>query len=260
MLVMILLFVCACGRRFQVFIHNNFSIIMLPCFRPPDQASKSSKIYDITICFSEYDEQWFNEEFMSKFSEYDPGFKTHSLILYQRLNYHLSETSKRVLNSSKRIVLIFSEKFLNNEWNNKTFRDYIKNIAFADKSCIIVPINQDGLSEYRMNLILDELNAKINDTHKRLLPIHYKKEPPTSKLVAHMKHTFGLDHVEYLNWKENDFWKNFNYVMPCFKQNQITNINKSTKHLMPKYYNQELKSNSSSSNSSSAGKVRFSLF
>lgn len=263
LLMMIVLLACAYGRRFQVFVHNTCSVIVCPCFRPPDAFGKSSKIYDVTICFSEYDEQWLNEEFMTQFSVYDPGYKIHKLNLYQRLNFHLSETSKRVLNSSKRIVLIFSEKFLNNEWNNKTFHDYIKQIASTDKACIIVPINLGELSEPRMNSILNEFNARKIDTHKKLLTnnnsnsYNLKKEATSqSRLVAHMKHTFGLAHVEYLNWKDENFWKLFSYVMPYLpNENQITNLSKSSKHLMPKYYNQELKSNSSSSTSSFSGKV-----
>lgn len=240
LLIIIISCTCLCGRRLQIFIHDSYSLLLCTCFRPKDNSFENTKVYDLTVCFSEYDDLWVNEQFLPQLSQYDRGYKIHKLSLYHRLNFHLSETTKRVLNSSKRIVLIFSEKFFNHEWNNRIFHEYIRKIHENDSLCIVVIINLGSISEEKMNSVLNEFKLFKQD------------EPLRFKLKTSLQHTLGLTKAEYLNWTDKIFWKRFNYIMPYQKSShQITKISHSSKEkrIMPKYLNQSFEISSKNGSS-----------
>jgi len=163
---------------------------------------------------------------MPQLTEFDRGYKIHKLMLYQRLNFHLSETCKRVLSSSKRILLVFSEKFLNEEWNNKIFHDFIKHIYQTDLTCILIIVNLSNINEYKSKIALNEIKSKNVNNIKKQQQVKQNHETCISRLRSHIKHSVGLNNLEYLNWTDYNFWKQLNYILPFRNINQITKISK----------------------------------
>jgi len=263
-LLLILILICSFGRTFQVYLYNTYSIILLPCFRPDtdncnnnlieqtNETNNNNKLYDLTICYNEYDELWLNEQFMPQLTEFDRGYKIHKLMLYQRLNFHLSETCKRVLTSSKRVLLVFSEKFLNEEWNNKIFHEFIKhNLYETDLNCIIIIVNLSNINEYKSKLALNELKLKSTSRrNKKLIQNNNNNNNNNtfiiSRLRTYIKYSVGLNNIEYLNWTDYHFWKHLNYILPFKSLNQITKISK---------YSYDITNSCSGSSSSSSCEI-----
>lgn len=64
---------------------------------------------------------------------------------------------------------MFSDKFLKNEWSNKSFRDYIKRVYITDDDCVIVAVNLGSMTNEKMKLVVQELsnrNIKTNDNNQ----------------------------------------------------------------------------------------------
>jgi len=138
----------------------------------------------MTICYSEYEEQWLNEEFMTQLSQYDRGFKIHKLKLgtssraHQSLiTYSLGEEQKRILTKSKRIILMLSEKFLKNEWSNRNFREFIKRVYLTEKETILVFINLGSMSNEKTEVLIKEIknrNVKTSDNTPVYIHEHHE--------------------------------------------------------------------------------------
>ena len=119
MIFVLLVFCCCCGRCCQVFTHNKCNLLLCPCSRPKDSYADNGKSYDATICYSEYDENWIDEQFLPCMSQFENNYRIHKLSLYNRSSDKISRENEKVLRSSKRIILIFSRKFLKEEWSNR---------------------------------------------------------------------------------------------------------------------------------------------
>ena len=170
-IIAVTIFVCGIGRSCQVFFYKTCQCILCPCFRQDDSSALNGKVFDMTICYSDNDEHWLNEQFMTQLSEFDRGYKIHKLNLNNQSNIgkSLSEEQKRILCKSKRIVLMFSEKFTKDEWSDKQFRDFIKKIYLTDRSCILVPVNLGSMTSERIKVMFTELtsrNIKTNDINQ----------------------------------------------------------------------------------------------
>ena len=128
--------------------------------------------FNLNIFYSENDDIWLNEQFMTQLSQFDRGYKIHKLGMLshrQSNHYVISEDQKRIIARSKRIVLMFSEKFLKYEWTNKTFGEYVKRIYVTDENCVIVAVNLGSMTNEKMKLIVQELsnrNIKTNDINQ----------------------------------------------------------------------------------------------
>jgi hypothetical protein len=217
-------------------INNVFNVFLCACLRP-DKRGNDTKQYDATICFSDHNESWLDEEFIPQLSQFENNYKIHKLSLYNKSNDKLSRESERILRSSKRIVLIFSRKFYEHEWKNKSFRSLLREICRTDSCCVIVALNVGELSQKRIDLLLSEIEAskqepkEVHAKHDREMHAsdEYKREFDTKmsheKQQVHKKSFFrrikdqfkrhcSLNDIEKLNYYEKNFWKNFNYIMP----------------------------------------------
>lgn len=106
--LILLAFCCCCGRCCQVFTHSSCNLLLCPCSRPKDSVNlDNEKVYDATICYSEYDETWLDEQFLPCLSQFENNYNIHKLSLYNRSSDKISRENERVLRSSKRIILIF---------------------------------------------------------------------------------------------------------------------------------------------------------
>ena len=169
-IILVLIFVCGIGRSCQVFFYKTCECILCPCFRPSENPALSRKLFDMTICYSDNDEHWLNEQFMTQLSEFDRGYKIHKLSLHGHscMGPTLSDEQKQILCKSKRIVMMFSEKFTKNEWSDKQFREFMKKIYSMD-NCVLVAINLGSMTDDKIKTMFKELttrNIKTNDINQ----------------------------------------------------------------------------------------------
>ena len=227
LIISIFVFICCIGRCCQVFIYKTCSCILCHCFRPNDHSMSNGKIYDMTICYSEYDEQWLNDQFMPSLSSYDRGYKIHKLSLYHRSQSPLSEENQGILLLSKRIILMFSEKFIREEWNNKNFRELSGNIYRCDKFCLILAICLGEISNEKITKVIKELSLTRKSISE---PLSFKNSSRyCNGLISRVHYTCGLQKLEILSWSDSRFWQKFNYVMPVHTYDEITRISGSSK-------------------------------
>jgi hypothetical protein len=231
LIALALLFVCCIGRSCQLFLYKTFNCVPCKCLRPDDKLAYD-KQYDATICYSEHDERWLDEEFMPQFAHFDRGYRLHKMGLYSRFDAGLSKEREHILRSSKRVLLIFSSKFLKEEWRNKYLRYLLNEICLGDPNCIIICINSGELNENRLKKVTSQLQASISkniisdskeNSIRRLdydddVDITVDNNISTLKrLKATLKHALGLNNVENLNWCDKKFWYKLNYMMPFEK-------------------------------------------
>ena len=221
---------CCCGRCCQSWTYNNCGCTLCYCLRPDfgDDAEASGKAYDATICYSEFDETWLDEEFMPQISRFSRGFKLHKLSLYHRSFKPLSKEKENILRSSKRIILMFTRRFIDEEWNNKYFRDLLRKICTRDPFCVLVAINVN-VPDYRIRRLLNDL--QIAESYMRAsvgqrkppFTIQEYDEAPTvaapkmnccQRLVSHIKYSLYLREIEVLKYIDRDFWRKLLYIMP----------------------------------------------
>jgi hypothetical protein len=177
--------------------------------RPDDEKSAKAKIFDATICYSEYDEGWLDEQFLPQLSQFENNFKIHKLSLYHRSNDKISRENERILRGSKRIILIFSEKFLREEWANKNFRNVLRDICQNDKLCVIICIN---VGEFRQKKI-DQYLLDLETTLYEYVSNNYERSF-RSRIKSRIKYNCGLNNLERLHVDDKNFWRKFNFMMP----------------------------------------------
>ncbi len=226
MLLVLLAFCCCCGRCTQVFTHSSCNLLLCPCSRPKDSSKDNMKIYDATICYSEYDENWLDEQFMPCLSQFENNYKIHKLSLYNRSSDKISRENEKVLRSSKRIILIFSRKFLKEEWSNNSFRNVLRDICIDknNKYCVLIVVNVGALTQSDIDYHLRYLempDKHLNDlaNYSRgseegdSFPV-LKKKSIWSRIGDRCRYNFGLKKIETLQISDRSFWRKFLYVMP----------------------------------------------
>ena len=96
MLLLLLAFCCCCGRCTQVFTHSSCDLLLCPCSRPKDSHKDNPNKYDATICYSEYDETWLDEQFIPCMTQFENNYKIHKLSLYNRSSDKISRENKKI--------------------------------------------------------------------------------------------------------------------------------------------------------------------
>jgi hypothetical protein len=220
-LIILLIFCCCCGRYCQICSHQSCDCLLCPCARPKDAYIDNGKVYDATICYSEYDENWLDEQFLPCLSQFEHNYKIHKLSLYNRSVDKISRENEKVLRSSKRIILIFSRKFLKEEWSNKSFRNVLRDINMDknNKHCVIIAVNVGALSQKEIDYYLRYLHmsekdfAQVSESGGDSMP-PLKQKNLFSQLSDNIKYHFGLKRVETLQIADRSFWNKFLYIMP----------------------------------------------
>lgn len=204
---------CCFGRRCQMFTNGSCGCMMCSCTRPSDEFGANSKEYDATICFSAYDENWLDEEFLPHLTQYRNNYKIHKLNLY---NDKIGRDNERIMRSSKRIILIFSKNLLEQGWNNRNFLNILRDLCLSDDECIIIALNTGDLSQELVNRRLNYLETPIIDETvvNTELNYSYKKLPICLRFKSLIKYNCGLKKVEKLHLGDKYFWKKFTFIMP----------------------------------------------
>jgi hypothetical protein len=228
LLVLIILGIFCYGRCVANFCFRKLSIRICPCIdeykteepkihpnnhnETKDQnTSSDSRNFDINksqqpsphsfICLNELDEMWLEKKFMPNVFE----LYTKSSIKKMTTAY-LSHTDEEELKNVKRIVVILSKKFLNDQGKNTQYMKCLNEICTRDKndfSFIIVSVGE--VDDTDKKHFLNQLQQNQTDSKiKRLI----------NRLSGRIKRNFGLNDTELLYWHDKHFWSKFFYLMP----------------------------------------------
>lgn len=124
------------------------------------------------------------------------------------------------LKSSKRIVLLLTEKFMNNIWINQNFRANLRDLCEKDPDCVIIIVTIHSIEVIKpaIKLFESEIENELNISYWR-------------KIKGCIHHNFGINQIESLKWNSLKFWQHLLYLMPmlegkCHKNiSNIVNLN-----------------------------------
>lgn len=188
---------------------NNWcNLICCPCFRPHDESPYTGKHYDATICYNRFDESWVDEDFIPELTHYENNYKIHKLNIHSRSSDKVTRENERVLRASKRIILIFTPDFIEDDFKNKTFVNLLREIKYDPNVCIIA-INKN-LDDLAFKHWVRLLNSQVNYNSPNIAP----RRSIFTVLKSRIKYNCGLREVETLNFRERSFWRKFFYIMP----------------------------------------------
>jgi hypothetical protein len=189
-------------------------------------SNKSGKKYDTVFCYGEHDENWLEELFIPIFSDYDRGYKIHKTKIDP--NSQLAKDQAEILKRSRRIVILFSEKFLAEEWkNNISFKESLKELCHTDSNLILVPVFIDMFTKEEVDGVKSVLDSYYMNGDK----VTGKFANFKDKMIQNLMRNTGLEDVESLDWNDDNFWKKFNYIMPLVKnRKRPTEITETSKY------------------------------
>lgn len=173
----------------------------------PDKKTKEvldKKKLDCVVIHGESDDLLVNQNLKPMFA----GYKSKAIKL-QSSNPILSEDQIELIRQSRRVVLVFTRKFLENEWKNKQLHELLRNIYFNDVNCVIVALVIGDINkEEEKNFMIDIDPTLDNQT---------KLEKFRRSLEKRIRHNTSLEHVEIVEWHEEGFFDNFKFLMPPVK-------------------------------------------
>jgi hypothetical protein len=154
-----------------------------------------------------------DEEFISELMRHKNNFKINKLTLSGRSVDKLSRENEKILKSSKRIVLVFTHDFADDEFKNKAFLNLLKSICSKDTNCTIIAINK-GLEKSMFKYYVGYLKSpSVSEKFDR--NGYYERKSLSGRLASQVKYNCGLKEVELLTFdRSNYFWRNFFYIMP----------------------------------------------
>ena len=166
------------------------------------RARKLTKKYDATIIYSEYDEVWVRNSLLPLISKQGKAYKLNLLTSYHKGFAKLDKDQLEKINSSKRLMLIFSKQFLKEEWKSENLQSTLKTICANDDDCVLVPIALDGMTEESMN----ENIAKLEE--------YYDYDASCYSCSKQIKHSTILKDIEPLNCNDETFAEDLCFIMP----------------------------------------------
>ena len=93
----IILPICFCinGRALLLSLYSRVGVVICTCLRRKE--TNYEKLYDATICYSLFDQNWIEEEFLPSFSDRVRGYKINKLgksshLLNLSTNFHNIES------------------------------------------------------------------------------------------------------------------------------------------------------------------------
>ena len=205
---MFLLTACCCLRPINKFLFKKYNTTCFSSCRPGDTVDYSLKNIDASIVYSELDEQWVDTNLLSKLSR-NHLFKVHKLTSYNKSLNNMGKDVIEIFSLSKRIVLVFSKNFLEEEWKSDSLRNEIKILSVNDPDCVIIPINYD-LDKREMNKYLSELQD-YNSTS-------------CHTLNQHIRYSLILRNVEPLSSNAINFFNEFKFLMPIKEKQDNTEV------------------------------------
>ena len=160
---------CCCGRCCQLATFKCCSCALCSCLRADNSSAAqfSGKSYDATVCYCDSDEMWVDEDFMPQLARCSRGYKFHKLNFNLRANNkQLNKENEHILRSSKRIIVLFTRRFVEQEWKNRHLRELLRRICIDDPYCILICVNFN-VPEQRMRSILQSLQSNEPPHHQQ---------------------------------------------------------------------------------------------
>ena len=155
-----------------------------------------------------------NEELLGEIANYENRFRVQKVSITGRASSEkLSRESEKILRSSKRVVLVFTQDFVEDEFKNRSFLILLKELALDDPNCVIVAINK-SLDKNLFAYCVDFLDSPSRDSRSFERSGYYEKMSVCSRLAANVKYHCGLRDVERLDSLANNFLKYFTYTLP----------------------------------------------
>lgn len=156
---------------------------------------------------------------MSEIMRYESRYRINKLSVSGRTGVDkLSRETERALRLSKRIVLVFTQDFIEDEFKNRTMLIILKELAKDDPNCVLVAINK-GLDAKLFDYCVDYLESPSRDTRSFERSGYYQRMSLCLRLASHVKYNCGLRDVERLDYLSNDFRKYFLYTLPILDFN-----------------------------------------
>lgn len=200
MMFLIVLFVCKPLNRY---IYKTCNCVCFKFLRPGD--TDEAKTTDATIVYSKYDELWVFNQLLPLLKSFKKPYKIHLLTSYHKSFEKIDNEQFEKLSTSKRIILIFSDNFIREEWKSFSFKNTLSNICANDRQCVIMPINTGKINDeqfekYLFTLMKDyDLDECCFDCKQRL------------------KNSFKLNDIECLDVDDLKFSDKLEYLMPMIK-------------------------------------------
>lgn len=219
MFIFVMLFICCFGRCCSTFFFDCCSIRLCGCIKPKAESKK----YDLTIFCNHYDELWVDKNFMPKIFEFKKGFKIYNLSDLSQSDLTLDKEKIEVVKASKRLVLIVTKKFIQNEWSNNNIRDLIKDISVKDQDCSILAI---CVGDVTVKQIKQHMNEIEPDENKKNILTKLR-----AKLASRINYNLHLRNIEIFDFHKDNFWNRFHYALPSKKLKKSNEIIDSTENI-----------------------------
>ncbi|RNA27786.1 hypothetical protein BpHYR1_020892, partial [Brachionus plicatilis] len=204
-LIFILVFLCCLGRFFQVKTYHCCNFVCCYCFRPEEKSNRQT--YDAIICHNEFDEQWA-EKFLYCLEE-NKGYK----ISLFHVPDDISTKKVKKLQNTLRIIVIVSPEFFEKEYEHKIFLNSLRSLK-ENKNMTIIVINK-GTEQSRFNRLVKYIESPFTNAQSSKLCSNF-----SYKLKSIIKYNCGVKQVEKMNFNDENFWRDFLYIMPFYSSNQ----------------------------------------
>jgi hypothetical protein len=169
-------------------------------------------MYDATILYSEFDENWVHSRLKPVLLSFNKPYILHFFTTYHK-NYNvLTKAQMNILRSSKRIILVFSKYFTDEEWKMSELYTMLKELSQFDRHCIIIAIDMGDLSEMdfkRYMACLEEPNQQDKSAKSKCCPALSKR----------IKHSLQLDDVEVVHSSDEKFSQKLHFLLPLMSRN-----------------------------------------
>ena len=157
-LILLIIFLCCCCRGCQMSTMSCCSWHICACLQPEKgtEAELSGKIYDASIIYNAEDERWVDEEFTPMISDMKLGYKLNKF----SINDRKSKEIEKDLALSKRVVIIFTNRFRDFEWENKRFKEILIKASINDPHSVLIVINRSNLTDQTVKSLFFNLQLQ----------------------------------------------------------------------------------------------------
>ena len=212
-----ILFVCCCGRCFLLGFYSNFGVNLCACLRSDEEETyhiSVGKLYDSVVLYVPIDQNFLEEKFMPSFALFNKGYKVIKLPI--EANFLTCQGHQACLKACKRIIVLVTNAFIQNEWNNQLIRNTIRKIARNDHDCKILLVNAEDIPYFKLDQYVNEVQFEACKEHHDLIESS-KMSKWRRKLAEKLKYNCSLKEIEILDWQDRKFWTKFSYIMPMLK-------------------------------------------
>ncbi|CAF0990955.1 unnamed protein product [Brachionus calyciflorus] len=200
-LLLVLLFLCCCGRWFSVCCFGCCSTRLCQCAQPDKKTifKDDAEINDISILYNENNQMWVDKNFVPNLRNAKRDLKINKI----NKPSDLTPDNKTQISNSRRIALIFTKKFIQNEWQNQELKNFLKEI---NPERIIIAICVGDLTRKQIKQYLRQIESD-----------HVKKNIFTrfaNCAKSRIKYNTSLNNLEIVDYHSTEFWNRFNYILP----------------------------------------------